>query len=222
MAIGAITEEEKNYLQKFTTLQCLALNQNELVSLANLPEARLVKLELNDNNFGGSELKHLAKYAGSLQKLKLAHNKITIFDDLDILANFKNLKSLELQGNPVSKLSDFKVRIFRLIPSLEVLDRKNRVGEAVFSDSDEDDYGEQHLGEGGEDEMVDFDDQRLSKDQIEELKRQGISLEDFKFAQGAEGGEDDMFGEEGEEDLDEADPSENEVHESATKRPKLE
>lgn len=49
MAIGSITEEEKNYLAKFTTLECLSLNQNDLVSLVNLPEAKLVKIELNDN-----------------------------------------------------------------------------------------------------------------------------------------------------------------------------
>jgi hypothetical protein len=35
------------------------------------------------------------------------------------------------------------------------------------------------LAEGGEDEMVDFDDQGLNAEQIEELKRQGISFEDF-------------------------------------------
>jgi Leucine-rich repeat len=179
MAIGSITDEEKNYLTKFTALACLALNQNELVTLANLPECRLVKLELNDNELTGAELKHLMKYSGTLQKLKLSHNKITSFDDLEFLAAFRHLKSLELQGNPVSKLSDFKVRIFRLLPSLEVLDRKNRVGEAVFSDSDEDDYGDELLAEGGEDEMVDFDDRGLTEEQIEELKKQGISMDDF-------------------------------------------
>ena len=84
----------------------------------------------------------MAKYSSTLQKLKLAHNKIANFDDLEFFSVFRHLKSLELQGNPVSKLSDYKVKIFRLLPGLEVLDMKNRVGEAVFDDSDEDDYGD--------------------------------------------------------------------------------
>ena len=52
------------------------------MTLANLPEAGLHKLELNDNQLAGAELQHLAKYAGSIRKLKLARNKITVFDDL--------------------------------------------------------------------------------------------------------------------------------------------
>ena len=66
MAIGAITIEEKNYLAKFSSLSRLALNQNNLVSLANLPEAKLVKIELNDNQLTGSELKNLEKYIRTL------------------------------------------------------------------------------------------------------------------------------------------------------------
>jgi len=84
----------------------------------------------------------LAKYSSTLRKLKLAHNNIASFDDLEFFSVFRHLKNLELQGNPVSKLSDYKVKIFRLLPSLEVLDNKNRLGEAVFDESDEDDYGE--------------------------------------------------------------------------------
>ena len=67
-----------------------------MVSLANLPEAVLHKLELNDNLLTGSELQHLVKYAGSLRNLTLAHNKIAIFDELEVLATFRHLKSLEL------------------------------------------------------------------------------------------------------------------------------
>ena len=70
--------------------------------------------------------------------------------------------------------------------------------------------------------MVDFDDQGLNAEQIEELARQGISLDDFAQANMfmGEGGEDDIYGEEGESEVE--DPSQENVPESATKRPKLE
>lgn len=95
-----------------------------------------------------------------------------------------------------------------------------------MSDSEEDDYGEEFMGEGGEDEMVDYDDQGLNPDQIEELKKQGISLDDFAQANQlqmiGEGGEDDLYGsEDGSYDGVE-DPSEEAVPESASKRAKLE
>lgn len=106
------------------------------------------------------------------------------------------------------------------------------MGELVQSDSDEEeDYGLEG-GEGGEDEIEDLDEHSLTDFQIEELKRHGISMEDFMLHAGgtggdddAEGGEDDIYGEEGEDEFDENDPEENqngEVKESETKRPRLE
>ena len=153
MGLGKITEDEKAYLGKFTSLQCLCLNLNELVSLENLPtDAHLQKLELSDNKLTGAELVHLKVFANTLRKLKLANNNITVFEDLDHLVGLKHLKSLELSGNPVAKLSDFKARVFKLLPQLDVLDKKNRIGETVVSDS-ENEYGDEDFGEGGEDEI---------------------------------------------------------------------
>jgi len=54
---------------------------------------------------------HLDKFYRTLEKLKLANNKIAVFEDLEILKKFKQLKSLELTGNPVTKLTDYKVKI---------------------------------------------------------------------------------------------------------------
>jgi hypothetical protein len=182
-----------------------------------LPENKqLSRLELCDNQLAGEELQHLFKYSDSLHTLKLAHNKIASYDEVVILSALKCLKILDLTGNPITKLSNYKVHMYRLIPALEVLDGRNRMGELVQSDSDEEeDYGLEG-GEGGEDEIEDLDEHSLTDFQIEELKRHGISMEDFMLHAGgtggdddAEGGEDDIYGEEGEDEFDENDPEDN-------------
>ncbi len=85
--------------------------------------------------------------------------------------------------------------MFNLIPSLTVLDGYNKNGEEVFSESDDDEYGA--YGEEGEDDLDNqFLADNLTEEQLEELKRKGISIEDYLNAQ-AERGED------GESELDE-------------------
>lgn len=118
MSLVKISREEKDYLAKFQSLLSLSLNNNNLESLENLPDAPLCRLELNENELKGSELVHLDKFYRTLEKLKLAYNKIAVFEDLEILKKFKQLKSLELTGNPVTKLTDYKVKILQMLPSL--------------------------------------------------------------------------------------------------------
>lgn len=85
--------------------------------------------------------------------------------------------------------------MFNLIPSLTVLDGYNKNGEEVFSESDDDEYGA--YDEDGEDDLDNqFLADNLTDSQLEELKRRGISIEDYLNAQ-ADGGED------GESELDE-------------------
>ena len=78
--------------------------------------------------------------------------------------------------------------MFRMLPSLQVLDSHNRRGELVFSD-DEDSIG----GEGGEDEMYEDGTIKLDDDMMEEMRMRGISPEDYmKSLAAGEGGEDDL------------------------------
>jgi acidic leucine-rich nuclear phosphoprotein 32 family member A/C/D len=131
--------------------------------------------------------------------LKLASNRIATLKDLEPLAELKCLKNLDLENNEVTKVQGYKEAVWKLIPSLEILDNFDKEGNEVLSDSDEDDYGEE-----AEDE--------LDADQIAMLKERGITPEQFLNGEGFfdddeegeldfEGGEDEMF-EEGESDLD--------------------
>jgi len=100
----------------------------------------LERLELAENQITGGELKHLKKYADSLQVLKMASNKITSLSDLDVLKDLKCLKNLDLANNEVNDVAGYKAHVWDLISSLEILDNHNKDGEEAFSDDDED-YG---------------------------------------------------------------------------------
>lgn len=122
------------------------------------------------------------------------------------------LKSIDLVNNPVVDQQGYKTRMFELIPTLVILDGYNKEGEEVFSESDESEYGA--YGEEGEDEE-DFinDGANLSEEQLAELKRRGMSIEQY-MAQakrtrevgesGSEEYDDEQdYGEDGESDYDE-------------------
>lgn len=62
----------------------------------------------------------------------------------------KCLRRLALAGSPVVDVKDYRQKVFELIPSLEVLDGKNKKGEDVLEDESE---SEDILpGEGDEEE----------------------------------------------------------------------
>lgn len=98
------------------------------------------RLELAENQITGGELKHLKKYAESLEVLKLASNKIISFSDLDVLKDLKCLKNLDLANNQVTEVAGYKDHVWAMIGTLEILDNHNKEGEEAFSDDDED-YG---------------------------------------------------------------------------------
>jgi len=142
-------------------------------------------MELAENQLTGAEIKHLTKYASTLEVLKLASNKITDIKDVEQLSCFKKLKNLDLENNDVTKVDGYKEKIWALFEgaSLEILDNHNKAGEEAFSeDLDEDDYGSS------------LDDEAKAK-----------FLEDGFYGDegGFEGGEDDMDDLENDDDEDE-------------------
>jgi Ran GTPase-activating protein (RanGAP) involved in mRNA processing and transport len=70
----------------------------------------------------------------------------------------KNLKNLDLTGNPVTESKTYRDKMLEIFPGLEVLDCLDKEGNEVLSEGeedydDEDAYGdEDSLGEGEEDE----------------------------------------------------------------------
>jgi len=142
-------------------------------------------MELAENQLTGAEIKHLKKYASSLEVLKLASNKITDWKDVEQLSCFKKLKNLDLENNEVAKIDGYKEKVWALFEggSLEILDNHNKAGEEAFSEElDEDDYGSS------------LDDEQKAK----------FMEDDFYGNEGGfEGGEDDMDDLENDSDEDE-------------------
>jgi Leucine-rich repeat len=119
MPIGQLTELDRNFMESFTAMEQLSMNQCELSSLANLPRSdKIYRIELSENKITGDQLHHLHQYAGTLSTLKLATNNLASYEDVKALSGLTLLKNLDLEQNAVTKLSDYKQYMFRMLPSL--------------------------------------------------------------------------------------------------------
>lgn len=121
-------------------------------------------------------------------------------DEVKGLSALKNLVKLDLIENPVCNDEGYKREaIFEAIPTLDVLDYMHKSGEEYESDDDEYDDEGLLFGEGGEEEIEQLKAQ-LSEEQLDELKKRGITPEEYILGMG-----DDLFDEEGEEENEEQD-----------------
>jgi hypothetical protein len=110
-------------LERFQNLLHLSIANIGVSSLEQFPRLRnLQKLILSDNRIAGG-LEFLVE-AGldSLRDLDLSNNRIQFIDDLAPLAQLK-LVSLDLYECPVTRVKDYRSRVFGLIKSLKYLDK---------------------------------------------------------------------------------------------------
>ena len=129
-------------LAPFTELVSLSIQDADISSLDSLPALnRLNTLKLNDNKIKGGL--HNLERLPELQKLYLASNKVQTLDCLEPLAKLTKLEWLDLEGNPVAKLDGYSQRVWDLLPSLVVLDGKNREGQELEENEDDDESDEE-------------------------------------------------------------------------------
>ncbi|KAJ9147097.1 hypothetical protein P3X46_029299 [Hevea brasiliensis] len=126
-------------LEKFENLQHLSIANIGVSTLEQFPRLRnLQKLILSDNRIAGG-LEFLVE-AGldSLRDLDLSNNRIQYIEDLAPLAQLK-LISLDLYECPVTRVKDYRSRVFGLIKSLKYLDKMDaEENERPESDEEED------------------------------------------------------------------------------------
>ncbi|KAK8606770.1 hypothetical protein V6N13_052527 [Hibiscus sabdariffa] len=140
-------------LEKFENLQHLSIANIGVSSLEQFPRLRnLQKLILSDNRIAGG-LEFLVE-AGldSLRDLDLSNNRIQNIEDLAPLAQLK-LVSLDLYECPVTRVKDYRARVFGLIKSLKYLDKMDAEGnERPESDEEEDEDEEEEEDEDEDDD----------------------------------------------------------------------
>ncbi|KAF9682293.1 hypothetical protein SADUNF_Sadunf05G0093800 [Salix dunnii] len=130
--------------EKFENLQHLSIANIGASTLEQFPRlGNLVKLILSDNRISGG-LEFLVE-AGldSLRDLDLSNNRIQYIEDLAPLARLR-LVSLDLYECPVTRLKDYRSRVFGLISSLKYLDKMDaEENERPESDDEEEDDDEE-------------------------------------------------------------------------------
>lgn len=144
-------------LERFQSLEHLSIANVGVSSLEKFPRLpNLQRLILSDNRIAGG-LEFLVEAGlASLRDLDLSNNRIQFVEDLAPLAQLR-LLSLDLYECPVTRVKDYRARVFALIRSLKYLDKMDAdENERPESDEDEDEEDEDDPGSGevdGEDRL---------------------------------------------------------------------
>ena len=144
----------RSLLERFTQLRVLSIANVGLTSLADFPSLpHLQRLILSDNRISGGLEFLVSSHLQSLRDLDLSNNKIQSFEELAPLAQL-NLLSLDLYECPITRVEDYRRKVFLLIKSLQYLDKVDAEdNERPESDEEEEDHDDD--GEDGEDDGVD-------------------------------------------------------------------
>lgn len=140
-------------LEKFQNLQHLSIANVGVSSLEQFPRLRnLQSLILSDNRIAGG-LEFLVE-AGldSLRDLDLSNNRIQYIEDLAPLAQLK-LTSLDLYECPVTRIKDYRSRVFGLIKSLKYLDKMDAEENEPPESEDEEEEDEEDEDDPGSGEI---------------------------------------------------------------------
>jgi hypothetical protein len=133
---------EISNLNNFDLLTTLRLDNNIIGKIENLDHlTNLTWLDLSFNNIremenldGLTKLTDLSLYSneietikglGSCQKLNilsLGRNKINDLNQIQVLRDFKNLRCLCMEGNPVCKLDNYNMHVLAYLPQLKYRD----------------------------------------------------------------------------------------------------
>lgn len=131
-----LTQQDSEFLGRFSGLQYLSLNATGLQRLDNFPLLENLKvLEIQDNHISGG-LDILQNYK-NLRCLLLGGNKIKDFSELIVLKELPKLETLSLLLNPIAEKNSESYRsiVFETLPNLQILDEMNKEGKEV------EDYG---------------------------------------------------------------------------------
>lgn len=161
-------------LERFENLEHLSIANIGVSSLEQFPRLKkLQKLILSDNRIAGG-LEFLVQ-AGleSLRDLDLSNNRIQYIEDLAPLAQLR-IVSLDLYECPVTRVKDYRSRVFGMIKSLKYLDKMDaEENERPETDDEEDDDEEDDEDDPGSGE-IDGEDRPSRRDNGHSENIEGI------------------------------------------------
>ncbi|CAN4093597.1 unnamed protein product [Withania somnifera] len=129
--------------ERFENLEHLSIANTGVSSLEEFPRLRnLLKLNLSDNRIAGGLEFLVDAGLNSLRDLDLSNNRIQDIDDLRPLAELR-LVSLDLYECPVTRVKDYRSRVFGLIRSLKYLDKMDVEGSERPESDDEEEEDEE-------------------------------------------------------------------------------
>lgn len=113
-----------NVFKTLSKLETLLLDQNQIL---NIPEelfdglTGLKKLNLNEN---GTETIPGLSLLTALETLELQQSGVQNIDDIKPLIDLKALKSINLDGSPVSSADNFRSDVILMLPWIETIDEE--------------------------------------------------------------------------------------------------
>jgi hypothetical protein len=130
--LKSFTQEQKEGLELYSNLFHLSLNNIGLENLSNFPNIKgLMYLSLNNNKLNGDDFSIIPKLYPNLYKLKISGNNIESIDKLACL-NELQLKKIEIKDNPFTrKDKEYREKIYKLLPSVEIVDQKLKSGQEI-------------------------------------------------------------------------------------------
>ncbi|KAH8584896.1 U2 snrnp-specific A [Cryptosporidium sp. chipmunk genotype I] len=238
-----LTQQDSEFLGRFSELQYLSLNATGLQRLDNFPLLENLKvLEIQDNHISGG-LDILRNYK-NLRCLLLGGNKIRDFSELIVLKELPKLETLSLLLNPIAEKNSESYRsiVFETLPNLQILDEMNKEGKEVedygYDDEeveiidDDTEGGDEEetsihaashgLPDDDEDEFDDEDDEDVGQVDLKQFYEN--DLEDDDDEDDFEPGDVDLDGAEDfeDEDEDEEEEDDDEIQASSSKKQRIE
>lgn len=138
---------------EFVNVGILSLINCGLTTLKGFPKMpALQRLELSDNRLSNG-LEHLSDSPG-ITHLHLMGNQIADVDALEPLKSMEALTSLDMFGCPITKIEQYREKVFKLLPQLVYLDgfdANNQEIEESDAEEDEDDDDDDFAGVSDED-----------------------------------------------------------------------
>ena len=102
--------------------ECIDLTENDITRLEELPKLTRVEALLLANNKISAIDKNFAEMCPKLDSLIMTNNRLSRFEDIDMLATCPSLTRLSLLGNLVCNLTNYRLYTIFKIPTLRVLD----------------------------------------------------------------------------------------------------